>query len=278
MKNWILTAAMVVSILTPVRADVTVVQTMTMEGAIAGMMPGVQMPRIVLRIKGMKSRSEIDVMGQSMIVITDLTTKQVTLLNTQTKTAQVISPQSVTAGGASLPSPAIDVTFQPSGKSQAIDGVTTDEHTFAMTLSMGEVAGQAQPGGGAAMPHEAAAMMQDVKMVMNGSVWIAKSAPGASEFAAFNKAALDADLFGMITGMKPGQSGGLDKLMAATASAPGIPYLTEISMVFEGTGPIVAAMKQMGAMKMVQKTSSVSTESIPDDLFKVPEGYTLEKK
>jgi hypothetical protein len=34
----------------------------------------------------------------------------------------------------------------------------------------------------------------------------------------------------------------------------------------------------MGDMKMVQKVTSVSTETIMDDLFKLPAGYTIEKK
>jgi hypothetical protein len=37
-------------------------------------------------------------------------------------------------------------------------------------------------------------------------------------------------------------------------------------------------MKQMGPMKIIQKLESVSTDPIADDLFRVPEGYTIEKK
>jgi hypothetical protein len=81
-----------------------------------------------------------------------------------------------------------------------------------------------------------------------------------------------------MAGMKAGQSGGMDKLMAAAASAPGLPYLTEITMTMEGSGPMVEAMKNMGPMKMVQKVTSVSTDTLSDDLFKVPDGYTVEKK
>ena len=42
--------------------------------------------------------------------------------------------------------------------------------------------------------------------------------------------------------------------------------------------PMVEAMNKMGPMKMVQKTESVSTDTISPDLFKIPEGYTVEKK
>jgi hypothetical protein len=131
---------------------------------------------------------------------------------------------------------------------------------------------------GGQLPPEAAAAMKDVVMIMNGSMWVAKSAPGAAEVAAFNKAAVSSNLLSAISGMQPGQTGGMDKMMAAVASAPGVPYLTEITMTVEGSGPMVEAMSKMGPIKMVQKTSSVSTAAIADDLFRIPEGYTIEKK
>jgi hypothetical protein len=120
--------------------------------------------------------------------------------------------------------------------------------------------------------------MQDVKMVMNGSIWIARSGPGAAEFAAFSKAALDSKLLGALTGMPSGTSGPMEKMMQASASAPGLPYLAEATMTLEGSGPMVEAMNQMGPMKIVQKISSVSTDLLGDELFVIPEGYTVEKK
>jgi hypothetical protein len=62
------------------------------------------------------------------------------------------------------------------------------------------------------------------------------------------------------------------------AGVPGLPYLTEITMEFQGTGPMVDMMKQMGPMKMVQKISSVSTAPLADDLFTIPADYRIEKK
>ena len=268
MKKWVVALALVAVALVPLRAHLTMVQTMTMEGPAAAAMGG-QMPTITLQIKGNKARSDVQSAGMSIIAITDLTTKEVILLNSSTKTAQVVSAGS--GGGAKLPMPQIDVSYKPTGKTQTIEGQACDEYQFAMTLSMAEM-------GGEQMPPEAAAMMKDVKMVMNGSVWTAKSAPGAAEYSAFTQAALKSGIFAAMAGMKAGQSGGMDKLMAAAASAPGLPYLTEITMTMEGSGPMVEAMKNMGPMKMVQKVTSVSTDTLSDDLFKVPEGYTVEKK
>lgn len=248
----------------PLRADVTIVTTTTMEGPAAAMMGG-QLPKMTQRIKGMKARTDVEVMGQTVIAITDLAEKRVVLLQSQTKTGQVITPQSAAPGTSALPKIDADAAFKPTGKTQVIDGMSCDEYTFTMKIAMAE------------MSPQAAQMMKDVFMVMNGSVWVAKNAPGASELIAFNKAALASNLVAAMSGMKPGESGGMDKLMAATAAAPGVPYLSEMTMSFEGTGPVVEQMKQIGPMRMIQKASSVSTEAIAEDVFRVPEGYEINK-
>jgi len=271
MRKWLVAIAILGVYIAPLRADITVVHTTTMEGGMAAMMPPDQLPKITMRIKGMKARADIEVAGMTVTSITDLVAKQVITLMPDGKTAQVVTPASVAAGGEGLALPGMDVALKSTGKTQMIDGMSCDEHTVAMSLSMAEL-------GGAQMPPEALEAMKDVRMVMNGSLWIAKSAPGAAEYGAFNKAAMDSKLFAAISGMKPGQSGGLDKLFEAAAAAQGILYLTEMTMRFEGAGPVVEAMKQMGGMKMVQKLTSISAEPIADDLFKVPDGYTIEKK
>lgn len=271
MTKWLAAIAVLGVCVVPVRADLTVTQTMRMEGAAAAMMPPGQLPKTVMRIKGMKSRADIEAAGQTVTAITDLAARQVMMLMPGTKTAQVITPESVAAGGAPLAMPVVDIALKPSGKTQMIDGVSCDEHTFSLSVDMASM-------GGAQMPPEALEAMKDVRMKMDGSLWIAKAAPGAAEWTAFYKAAVDSQLLSAISGMKPGQPGGLDQLLAATAAAPGVPYLTEMKMRFEGSGPMVEAMNRMGEMKIIQKVTSVSTEPLADSLFTLPEGYTVQKK
>ena len=270
MRKWLAVVAVCAISVVSLRADVTVTTIMTMEGAAAANMPPGALPKITMRVKGMKSRSDIEASGMTVSVITDLVTKQVITLMPNTKTAMVTTADSVASGGAPIAIPKIDASLKPTGKSQTIEGVVCDEHTFTMVMDMASMAG-------AQMPPEAAEMLKGVKMAMNGSIWVAKSAPGVAEIMAFNKAALSSGLLAAVSGMKAGQPG-MDQLMNAAASAPGIPYLTEMTMEMQGEGPMVEAMKQMGAMKMIQKVSSVSTEAIPDALFQMPEGYTIEKK
>jgi hypothetical protein len=276
MKRFLCTLAVIAVCLAPLHADLTLSQTITIEGGMAAMMGGMQ-PKMTTRIKGLKARMDVDVMNQQVSTITDLDKKQVAILNGMTKTATIVDATSM--GGPSSPMPMkmpnIDLSFKPTGQSRTIDGVKCDEHQFAMTMNMAET-------GGGQMPPEAVAAMKDVRMVMNGSVWIATSGAAVGEYMAFQKAATAATLGWALSavGGPPGgqQGGGLDKLMNAASSAPGLPYLTELTMSFEGTGPMVDMMKKMGAMKMTQKIVGVSTDSLSDDLFVVPADYKIEKK
>jgi hypothetical protein len=132
--------------------------------------------------------------------------------------------------------------------------------------------------GGAQVPPEAAAMMQGMKMNMAGSIWVAKDVPGASEYMAFQKAASGSDMGAAVMGASGMSIPGMEKMMKAMSSASGLAYLTEMTMTIEGTGQMAEMMKQMGPMKITQKVSSVSAEAIPDDQFKVPAGFTINKQ
>ena len=75
----------------------------------------------------------------------------------------------------------------PTGKSQVIDGFKCDEYTFTTTMNMAEMTGPQ-------LPPEAAEMMKGLTMVMKGSMWVTKDAPGAAEYLAYQKALAKADL------------------------------------------------------------------------------------
>ncbi len=118
---------------------------------------------------------------------------------------------------------------------------------------------------GPQMPPEAAAMLKDVKMIMKGSMWVAKDAPGAAEYAAFQKAASATDLSTIIAGASGMKMPGMDKLAKAMGGVTGMTYLTEMTITVEGTGQMVEMMQQMGPMKVTTKVNSI------------PEGYQVIK-
>ena len=78
------------------RADITVTSVTTMEGAMSAMTGGAS-PKMVMRIKGMKARSEIEAMGQTFTGLADLSTKQVLMLHPEDKTATLMNPGGTSA-------------------------------------------------------------------------------------------------------------------------------------------------------------------------------------
>jgi hypothetical protein len=279
MKRWLTTLVLFAVCSAVVRADVTVVQTTTMEGGMVAMAGGnVPTPTMTTRMKGMRSRTEVATGGAfSVITITDLTAKQIIILRPDQKTATIASlaPPAIAGAPAAPPAPAaasggLDASVKLTGKSQTIDGIKCDEYAFTTTLDMSALTG-------GQMPPEAAASMQGVKMIMAGSMWVAKDVPGAAEYVAYQKASASIDMSSAAAGVSGVKLPGMDKVMKAMGSIDGMAYLTEMTMNVEGTGQIADMMKQMGPMKLTIRTTSIKADALSDDLFKVPEGYTVVK-
>jgi hypothetical protein len=264
MRTWLVTLVVLGFCSVPLRADLRVTQSRTVEGPAAVLMPAAGLPKVTMRIKGMKARTDVETYGHTVTAITDVETQQVMMLRTGSNIARVITPESVAAGGP-WQTPHIVVSLKLTGKSRMINGVSCDEHSFTMRMDMASLPN----------PHIPPEAMKGVSMRMNGSIWIGRSsAPGAAEWMAFNKAALDSKLLSAITGVA--SEPWMDKLHEVSAAA-GIPYLTEMTTRYEGSGPMMDVMQGMGDMKMVQKVT-VSTAPIAADLFTLPAGYTLEKR
>jgi hypothetical protein len=244
-----------------------------MEGGMSAM-TGNMATTMTTRVKGLKSRTDIEGGPISVSAIADLPGKQVIILNANEKTATITSPTAPPAGAIAAVDAvarATDSSITPTGRSQVIDGVKCDEYKLTTSINMSEVSG-AVP-----MPPEAAAMMQGMKMVMAGSVWVAKEVPGAAEYFAFQKAVAASDMAALVGRASGMNLPGMDKMAKAMGGLNGLSYLTEIVMNVEGTGQMADMMKQMGAMKITMRTTSVKTDALGDDLFKVPEGYTIVK-
>jgi hypothetical protein len=277
MKRWSATLLVLAVCSAIVHADVTIVQKTTAEGGMATMAQaqgGIPSPTITSRIKGAKGRTDID-MGNSnfpaaVSTISDATAKQVIVLDHNQKTARVSS--GVPAAPADAPK--LPVSFESSvtatGKSQTIDGMKCDEYTFTTSINLSQM-------GGAQVPPEAAAAMQGITMLMKGSTWVAKDAPGAAEYAAYQKAMSAADLVSAAMGATGVSLPGMDKMAKAMAGVQGVPVLTEVTMSIDGEGQMADMMRQMGAMKVTTRVLSLKTDAIADDVFQVPTGYQVIK-
>ncbi|HEU4892124.1 MAG TPA: hypothetical protein VFT47_11280 [Vicinamibacterales bacterium] len=261
----------------PVAADVTITTVTTIEGAMVSPGSGGITSKVVVQISGTKSRMDIDTGDQVLATISDTATNQAYLLRPGDKTAQLLD----TAGSPDFKAgvvAGIDASVTPTGQKRDINGVSCDEYAVTMQLDLASVAG-----GGSALPPEAASMLKDVFLHVTGSIWAAKDAPGAAEYATFQKTAARLAAAAAGRTVSAGAAGpapipsGMDRLLTGFPEASGIPYLTDLTTKLQGTGPLVALMQQMGQMKIIGKVESVSTEPVPADLFNVPEGYTIVK-
>jgi hypothetical protein len=270
MNRWLLALGFAVTCVVRLGADVTITTTTTMEGGMAAMAGGMS-PTIVTRIKGTKSRTDVEMGSNTVATLLDLATKQAIILRPDQKTAHVVDPAAVAASAPSdIPMPKIATTVKPTGQTRNIEGTKCDEYAISMKMDMSSMAG------GGKMPPEAAAILKDVRMNMTGSVCVAKDGPGSSEYQAFQSGAAKLAL-GALSAGNPGMPSGMEQLITGFTEAPGIPYHTELTMAIEGSGQIVEIMKQMGQMKIISRVKSVSTEALADALFTVPADYKVIK-
>ena len=280
MKRWLTTTLALLVCSAALRADVTIVQTTTIEGgmisAAAAAGAATPSPKMTTYVKGSKTRTDVETGPVQVSTILDLVTRQMIVLRPDVKTATVVStappagatPPAGPPAGSEAAAPKAEGTFSPTGKSQVIDGVKCDEYSFATRIDIGEMSGRQ-------VPAEAMAMMQGVIMVMQGSTWVGKEAPGAAEYNAYQKAASSPELQAAAFGAAGVNIPGLEKMMKGMSSLSGIAYLTEMTITVEGSGQFAEMMKQMGAMKLTSKVNSITTTALSDDLFKVPEGYSV---
>lgn len=270
MKRWVTVALLLAICSSPLVADLKVTSTTTLEGPMAAMMGGVT-PTMVTHIKGYKSRTDLQVGEQQFSTIIDAQTSQIIMLNPAEKTARILTPDSLPAGkpGETMPMPKVDASVKPTGQSKVIEGAKCDEQAISLTISMAEMAAGSQ------MPPQAAEMMKDVKVRMDGSAWVAKSGPGVAEYIAFQSASAKQSLSTLTRAMPGVGSMGLDRLIESFAGASGLAYLTELKMEIEGGGEMAGLLKQFGDMKFTNRVTDVSTATLPADLFTVPADYKI---
>ena len=273
----LLTLATTALLTVPVSADLTLTTTTSIEG---GLTAGNGMtPKVVTKISGSKSRTDIDTGDQIVTTIIDTATNEAYLLRPDEKTALRLSTDPAAPGESGR---TIETEVTPTGKTREIDGVSCAEYAVTMKMDMAAMAA----GGGSALPPEAAAMLKDVFVRIRGSAWVAKDAPGASDYANFQKAAAKVAVSAMsrmsagAPGSAPAPSvpSGMERLVTGFPEAPGIPYLTELNTTVEGTSQFVALLQGLAQMKITSKVTTVSNDPIAPETFAIPEGYTIVKQ
>jgi hypothetical protein len=259
-------------------ADVTVTITTSIEGGLAAGPSNAGMsPKVVTKVSGTKSRTDVDMDNQVVTTIIDTASGQMYVLRPADKTAMQFPVGPAATGQPTVPP--VDVEVKPTGRTRDIEGVPCTEFAVLMKMDMAAMAA----GAGSSLPPEASALLKDVFLRIEGTSWVAKDAPGAAEYAAFQKAAATAAMSALsrVSAGAGGSSrlpGGMERLFTGFPEATGIPYLTELATSVEGTGQFVALLQGMAQMKITSKVTGVSTETVAADAFAVPDAYTVVKQ
>jgi hypothetical protein len=106
-------------------------------------------------------------------------------------------------------------------------------------------------------------MSEDIAIQVAGTVWIAKNAPGAAEYLAFSKAAVEAGLMTAPFAQGP-QAKGLAQVQASFLEK-GLPLEQQMQMNLSGAGQMGQMLAQagMGDYGMTMQVTSVSVDPIP---------------
>jgi hypothetical protein len=261
MHRRMLPAVLVLVILAPARADVTIKATATGKGL--GMSGDTSN---VTYIKGLKMRSEATSGKASNVTIFDVDAQKMYILNDKKKEVDAWDMGAFTQEmSQTIPADGVRASMTPNGQSKTILGQTAEGYNV-------EIVVPATIGGPGGMP---------MTMLLGGVSWIAKGAPGAEDYAAFYRGAAEKGwIFTDPRSAKgaPGQAKAMAQMYAEFSKIGGMPLESQLDIKAEGDGPVAAMMARMGGISTTTTIDSVDTAPLDDALFQVPTDYTQKER
>lgn len=240
---------------TPVWADVTLNQKMTSK-FVSG--------DSVTRIKGHKMRTDMTTpKGEQMSTIFDIDAGKMISMNMQKKEADVFDMSAGREAMAKIGAEGVKSSLTPTSETRQVAGHACTVHTASVSIAM-----------------ELGKDMPPMTMNMSGPVCISKTAPGKADFAAFYLTAAEKGFFfqdARSVKAQPAPAKGLVTLYKAMVSA-GVPLTMDMSIKFEGGGPMGAIMSKVGGMQITTETTQVTEGALSDDLFTMPADFKVTDK
>lgn len=254
MRRLLTSAALVLALAAPAGADVTV--TATTSGKGMGVGKGAESTTY---IQGGRMRSDTQMGNQLTSTIIDLETQRLLTLDHRKKEAEIHDLTKMAAEMQQAVKGTPTVSFQPNGQTRQI----LDQSCTGYDVRV-------------EMPFAVGGEGMSMNVVLSGPVWIAKGAPGSADYAAFYTQAAEKGMF--FTDPRqakaaPGHAKSMAEMYRAVAETGGVPYLMEVTIKFEGQGPMASMMGRMGNTTMTTTVTSVSAGPVAADLFDVPAGW-----
>jgi hypothetical protein len=257
-KHLLLASSFILGVAMPGFADVTLKTTISNTGG------GVknEAPATVY-IKGNRMRTDVQVGTRVQTTIVDVDAQKMYVFDSTKKEADVWDMRTLSAELSKVVEPsAMRASFTPNGQTREVGGHAAAGYELAISVS--------------AAP-DANTPLQ-VTATLAGPVWIVKGAPGAAEYAAFYRAAAGKGFIfsdPRAARTQPGAARAMAEMYSRMAETGGIPYASDIQIKLEGSGPLAAALAKIGNLAMSTVVQSVATDTVADDLFAPPAGYSI---
>ena len=249
----------------PGLADVTVHQTTNGKGlGFSGKATGVSY------IKGNKMRTDVVDGDKTLTTIFDLDAQKMISFDSKKKEADVWDMAAFSKELAkSVDTSKMKVSLTPNGQTKEIAGQKATGYMLEIS-----------------MPAALAGSPDLTMMVtLSGPTWIAKGAPGSSDYLNFYKAAVEKGwIFSDPNAAKasPGPARAMAEMYRQLAEAGGVPYETDMQIKMGAapgsSNPLGGLMARMGNVTMGSTVTSVETKGLADGLFAPPAGYKLKEK
>lgn len=220
----------------------------------------------VTYIKGSRMRTETDFGGKTRVAIFDVEAQKMYSFELGKKDADAWDMGSLAGELAQqVDTGAIVSSFKPNGQARQVGGVATAGYDTRIVVP----ATMGGPGG------------PRMTITNEGTVWIAKGAPGSADYAAFFQSAAEKGwIFSdpRVAKGQPGQAKAMADMYRQFAAAGGLPYEVDMRISVSGEGPMAAMMSSLGNSELKTTTNSVDVSPLADELFAPPAGVKVKPR
>jgi hypothetical protein len=256
-RVWRVALAIVLMVAGPARADLLIVERT--QGTVVGRpVEGMRSTYI----KGARMRVEIVQGDRSSVTLFDLPAGTVANLDAKKQRAEL---HDIAARHAKLekesPRRQVAVTLEASGATRTIADASCDAYTFLVRVPV--------------------TRNGDIAVTLTGTACLAESAPGADDYHAFARTAVERELaIGYVSDNAILLAGtrAQTELYRALSGKTGVPYLIDMKIDVEGHGMAAGIVRKGLAGTRTSTVTSVATAPLAEALFSVPGGWKREKK
>ena len=261
MKHVMLAATVALAVAAPARADVKLTENVGGKGVgMSGNMP------VTTYIKGLKLRSDTTTGDTVRTTIFDVENQKMYIFDSKKKEADVWDMADFGKQLAAADSGEGTASFKANGQTKQIGGKTATG--YDMNITMPSTMGDAKNG-------------MKMTVMLTGTTWIVKGAPGTSDFQKFYTAAADKGFIftdPRAAKAQPGQARARVQMYRQMAATGGVPYEYLMNIKMSGDGPMAGMMARVGNIEMTSSVQTVEVGPLSDDMFAPPAGYKLNVK